>query len=130
MSEPYRKVLLVLIEHAPSPRVLDAACALCGRLGAGLEVVRLGVRLPEDLLAATVKEVARSGLSCSAVAKPDWEAADLVEWANGRACVATVMLPALEHEALSEAGHGEAEQWRRLSCPLVVVGRESIDEQM
>jgi hypothetical protein len=128
MSDPYRKVLLVLIEHAPSRRVLDAACALCGRLGAGLEVVRLGARLPEDLLAATVKEVMRSGLSCGAVAKPDWDVADLVEWANGRACVATVMVPALEHEVASESGHGEADPWRRLSCPLVVVGRESIDE--
>lgn len=130
VSEPYRKVLLVLIAHVPSRRVLDAACALCGRLGAGLEVVRLGSRLPEDLLLATVKEVAQSGLACTAVAKPDWGVDELVAWANSRACVATVMLPAQERGAVPADGHAETDAWRRLSCPLVVVGRESIDEQM
>lgn len=124
--EPYRKVLLVLIAQVPSRRVLDAACALCGRLGAGLEIVRLGDRLPDDLLAATVKEVAASGLYCQAVAKPDWGVEELVAWANDRACVATVMVPAQERVAAPDDGH--ADVWRRLSCPLVVVGRESIDE--
>ena len=118
ISEPYRKVLLVLIAHPPSRRVLDAACALCDRLGAGLEIVGLGRRLPEDLPAATAAEVAPSGLNCSMTLKPDWDVEDLIEWANSRACVATVMVPAPEGaEAM------ESDRWRRLVCPLVVVGR-------
>jgi hypothetical protein len=122
-AEPYRKVLLVLLAHVPSRRVLDAACALCDRLGAGLEIVSLGELLPEDLLEATAKEVAQSGLSCRAIGKPEWGVDDLVDWANSRSCVATVMLPA------TDAGQADADGWRRLSCPLVLVGREPIDEQ-
>jgi len=129
-AEPYRKVLLVLSAHVPSGRVLDAACALCERMAAGLEIVSLGGRLPADLLDATVKEVARSGLSCQAVDKPDWCVEDLVDWANSRACVATVMLPASARGVTAANGQVDADGWRRLSCPLVVVGRESIDEQM
>lgn len=128
-AEPYRKVLLVLLAQVPSTRVLDAACALCGRLGAGLEIVSLGGRLPHDLLEATAKEVALSGLSCAAVERPDWHVDDLVEWANSRSCVATVMLPASERD-LAEGGPSDAEAWRRLACPRVVVGREPIDEQL
>lgn len=124
MSEPYRKVLLVLIAQVPPRRVLDAACALCGRLGAGLEIVSVGKSLPEDLLLATVKEVALAGVDCHAVARPEWGVADLVKWANSRSCVATVMRPAMEHEVLSAAGRAEADLWQRLGCPLVVVGAE------
>jgi hypothetical protein len=124
-AEPYRKVLLVLIEHVPTQRVLDAACALCDRLGAGLEIVRLGDRLPEDLLVATVKEITHSGLNCAAVARPDWGVEDLVEWANSRACVATVMVPAYEREAMAATEQPENDRWHHLACPLVVVGRES-----
>ncbi len=126
MPEPYRKVLLVLLAHVPSRRVLDAACALCGRLGAGLEIVSLGGALPTGLLDATAKEVAGSGLSCKAFDRPDWGIDDLVDWANGRACVATVMLPAAEREAAPDLDQDEAAGWRRLICPLVLAGREPI----
>ncbi|MDD4879994.1 MAG: hypothetical protein PHX10_00310 [Gallionellaceae bacterium] len=129
-AEPYRKVLLVLSSDLPSGRVLDAACALCDRMGAGLEIVGLGEALSAELLDATVREVAHSGLSCRAVAKPDWGVEDLVDWANSRACVATVMLSATAKGVATEEGQVDADGWRRLSCPLVVVGRESIDEQM
>lgn len=129
VAEPYRRVLLVLLTQVPSSRVLDAACALCERLGAGLEIVSLGGRLPHDLLEATAKEVLACGLSCRAVDRPDWHVDDLVEWANSRSCVATVMLPAAERE-LAEAGPSDADAWRRLVCPRVVVGREPIDEQL
>lgn len=128
-AEPYRKVLLVLSTHVSSGRVLDAACALCDRMGAGLEIVGLGGHLSADLLDATAKEVAHSGLSCSAVDRPHWGVDDLVDWANSRACVCTVMLPASTHEVAAEGGQVDAEGWRRLSCPLVLVGQESIDEQ-
>ena len=129
-AEPYRKVLLVLSAQIPSRRVLDAACALCDRTGAGLEIVGLGGRLPADLIAATVKEVARSGLNCRAVDKPDWCVDDLVDWANSRACVSTVMLPASAPDVTAENAQVDADGWRRLSCPLVLVGHESIDERM
>lgn len=126
-ADPYRKVLLVLLANVPSRRVLDAACSLCDRLGAGLEVVGLGKLLPADLLDATAREVGRSGLSCSASSKPDWAIEELVGWANSRSCVATVMLPASERTGDGRAWSDD-EGWQHLDCPLVVVGHETIDE--
>ncbi len=123
-AEPYRKVLLVLLAHVPSRRVLDAACALCERLGAGLEIVSLGGSLPQDLLNATAKEVALSGLNCKALDKKDWGIADLVDWANSRSCVSTVMLPASECGPVNAPDQDDADAWRHLACPLVLAGRE------
>lgn len=117
-TDPYRKVLLVLIDGIPETRARDAARALCERLGAGLEIVGLGGRLAPIALDELAGEFAASGLSCTARAMPDWGVADLVEWANGRSCVATVMLAA--------AGGPDDEQWRRLACPLVM-GRAPTD---
>ncbi|TCJ20242.1 hypothetical protein EZJ19_00695 [Parasulfuritortus cantonensis] len=120
MSEPYRKVLLVLISAVPPPRVLDAACALCGRLGAGLEIVALGEGLAPARLAGLAERPGVHACVCRAEAKPDWGVADLVEWANARACVATVVLPEADGEA------AESELWRHLACPLVVVGTDPV----
>jgi hypothetical protein len=126
--EPYRKVLLVLLADAPSRRVLDAARGLCERMAAGLEIVRVGNRLPDELLQATIKELAGAGLPCEAVQRPDGRIADLVAWANGRACVAAVMLAASDRDMPGNDAQSAADPWQHLACPLVVAGRESIDE--
>lgn len=117
--EPYRKVLLVLSQPDAARRVLDAACALCERLQAGLEIVCLGEGPVPDALGAAQAEIAGAGLFCELIARPGWGAAEVVDWANGRACVAALMRVA---EAGAQAASGP-DPWQRLACPLVVVGQ-------
>jgi hypothetical protein len=123
--EPYRKVLLVLIRHAPTPQVLNAAKSLCERLQAGLEIVCLGSEVRAEYAGVMAAEVSAAGLFCRLERRPQWAADDVVAWANSRACVAAVVLAATERETV--AGDEPArDPWQHLACPLVVAGRDNL----
>jgi hypothetical protein len=121
--EPYRKVLLVLIRHAPDAQVVNAVKSLCERMQAGLEIVCLGTDVRDEDWRAVTSDLSATGLFFRVERQPGWNVDEVVAWANDRPCVAALVLAAAE---LPENDHDASDNpWKHLDCPLVVAGREN-----
>jgi hypothetical protein len=114
-----RTVLLAIREGHLDPRLLASARKLCQRLDASLDILLLatGESLPApvaDLVAALRAE----GVMYSLTQKPQLRRRDVVNYANGHACVATVVIDSLEGwESVAE--NRASNPWAKLACPLV-----------
>jgi hypothetical protein len=116
---PERKVLLAVREGYIDPRMLTAARGLCQRMEAGLDILVLAAG---DTVPAAVAEFVRTLCDERVVHTltqvPSLRRRDIVNYANTRKCVATVVIDSLEGWE-SVATDKASDPWCQLACPLV-----------
>jgi hypothetical protein len=114
-----RKVLLAVREDHIDPRLLASARSLCQRLDAELDIlVRTAAASLPPGLTDFIAELRAAGIPYALSQKPEMRRRDIVDYANGHACIATVVIDSLEGWETVAADRA-SDPWARLACPLV-----------
>ncbi|MCX8086530.1 MAG: hypothetical protein N3C63_06440 [Rhodocyclaceae bacterium] len=118
-NHPPRKVLLAVRAGSVDPRLLASAQSLCERMEAELDIL---VRAPAETLPAELDGFLRAlraaGVTCSLSIRPALRRRDIVDYANARECISTVVIDSLEGWETVAEDRG-SDPWARLACPLV-----------
>lgn len=114
-----RRILLAIREGQVDPRLLASARGLCQRLDADLEILipTQGERLPDDLL-PFLTSLRGEGVVYHLTQTSMPRRRDIVAYANGHACIATLIIDSLEGWESVAEDRG-SNPWRHLACPLV-----------
>ncbi|MCK9386863.1 MAG: hypothetical protein M0Q22_00515 [Sulfuritalea sp.] len=114
-----RKVLLAVRAGRIDPRLLVSTRSLCQRMGAGLDILMIsgGDELPVEV-AELIKVLRADGMTYTLTQKPILRRRDIVDYANTRECISTVVIDSLEGWE-SVAADRTSNPWAKLACPLV-----------
>ena len=114
-----RKVLLAIRAGRIDPRLLVSTRSLCQRMEAGLDILMLAgdEELPAEV-ADFIKALREDGVVYTVTQKSVLRRRDIVDYANTRECISTVVIDSLEGWE-SVASDRASDPWAKLACPLV-----------
>jgi len=114
-----RKVLLAIRAGRIDPRLLVSTRSLCQRMDAGLDILMIAgsEELPVEV-AELIKALREDGMAYTVTQKPILRRRDIVDYANTRECISTVVIDSLEGWE-SVAADRASNPWAKLACPLV-----------
>ena len=114
-----RKVLLAIRAGRIDPRLLLSTRSLCQRMEAGLDILMIAgsEELPVEV-AELIKALRADGMTYTVTQKPVLRRRDIVDYANTRECISTVVIDSLEGWE-SVAADRASDPWAKLACPLV-----------
>lgn len=118
-NDPPRKILLAVRAGCADPRLLASARSLCDRMGAELDIL---VRAPAEAMPAELADfvaaLRKAGVAYSLSVRPTLRRRDIVDYANARECISTVVIDSREGWETVAEDRG-SDPWSRLACPLV-----------